>query len=86
MDTHWFVPLLNDMGGIPSIGLEAETNKQATVKMKVTGLKRSFSLVLKEVMFPSVLKAINAVMIQDTALINTGIGTLPTRPARYRIT
>ena len=68
------------------LDFEAETNRQATDKIKVTGPKMSFSLVLNEVMFPKVLKAINAVMIQETTLIITGIGTFPTRPARYRIT
>ena len=63
-------------------GLEAETKRQATVRMKVIGPKRSFSMVLEEAMFPSVLMAINAVMIQETTLRNTGMGTLPTSPAR----
>jgi hypothetical protein len=67
-------------------GREAETNRQATVKIKVIGPKMSFSAVLVEAMFPRVLKAINIVMIQETTLMKTGIRILPTSPARSRIT
>jgi hypothetical protein len=68
------------------LAFEAETKRQATNNRKLIGPKMSFSWVLNEVMFPSVLSAINAVMIQETTLSTAGIKTFPTRPARYRMT
>jgi len=65
---------------------EAEISRHAKVNKEVIGPNMTFSLVLLEARFPRVLKAINAVMIQETTMITTGIGILSTSPARYRIT
>jgi hypothetical protein len=66
--------------------LEAEISRHARVSKEVIGPKTTFSWMLKEARFPRVLKAINAVMIQETTMITAGMGPLPTSPARYRIT
>lgn len=63
-------------------GFEAETIKQASVSKIVIGAKTTFSILLEEAIFPSVLKAMNAVIIQENIRMNIGTGNPPKSPAR----
>jgi len=65
--------------------LDAETIKHATASKNEIGPKRIFSPVLVEARLPSVLNAMNAVMLQDKTLMIMGIGMSPMSRARRRM-